>query len=176
MMPDNRKVQIGRDAKGNAIVTGDGNAFYLFLTEPSTELLGRLRTGEAKLAEIAEAIPLPALTLAIEFDGNEGRHWTIKAKRPDKKKPTPRTADVPWLSEPAFGSAFSTFWELSRRRLDNDEQRHGLNAAAYTLGNMLAAVLIPKEVELLREAARGDPPPPLLVIESDDDLILAADR
>ena len=167
-MTNGRDVQISRDAQGNLIVTGDGNIFYLMVAEPSEARLAQIRTGEVKLAEVAEAIPLPTLTLGIAFDSDERTRWRITAERP-KTEPAERIADVPWLDQPEFMSAFGTFWELSRRPLEKDEERRALDAAAHSLGNMLAEVLTAMEVELLREAARGDPPPPLLVIESDDD-------
>ena len=103
-MANGRNVQIGRDAQGNVIVTGDGNVFYLFLREPSAELLERLRAGQVKVAEIAEAVPLPTLTLAIAFADDERRHWRITARRPNAE-PLGRTADVPWLGESGFTSA-----------------------------------------------------------------------
>jgi hypothetical protein len=167
-----RDVQISRDAQGNLIVTGDGNVFYLMPAEPSEARLAQIRTGEVKLAEVAEAIPLPTLTLGIAFESDERTRWRITAERPNAE-PAARSKDLPWLGEPAFGSALDTFWKLGRQKVEKDEDRCILDGAAHTLGEALAKVLLPEEIELLRVAARGDPPPPLLVIESDDDLILA---
>jgi hypothetical protein len=63
-------VTIGQDALGNAIVTGDNNQTFVFygVDKLSQELLADILNGRKRAADILEAVPLPALTLAIAFE------------------------------------------------------------------------------------------------------------
>jgi hypothetical protein len=88
-------VTIGQDASGNAIVTGDNNQTFVFygVEKLPQELLADIHSGRKRAADIPEAVPLPALTLAIDFedevpDAVENRrascHWSPGcAKRRD---------------------------------------------------------------------------------------------
>ena len=110
-----RNVTIGQDALGNAIVTGSNNlTFVLFgvgADQIPAKVLEALKSG--RLADAPGAVPLPALTLAIDFTDEGRTQWRITARRATGD-PSSRIAPTPWQSDAAFGPAFETFWRLSR--------------------------------------------------------------
>jgi hypothetical protein len=131
-----------------------------------------LKSGHMRPADVPGAVPLPALTLAIEFADDDRTQWRITARRATGA-PVSRTEAVPWQGDTAFAAAFGTFWQLSRKPIEKAEDAARLDAAAQRLGDALAGALTTDEAAFLIEAARGDPPPPLLVVESNDDPLLA---
>ncbi len=167
-------VTIGQDALGNAIVTGDNNQTFVFygVEKLPPELLADILNGRKKAADIPEAVPLPALTLAISFKDNAREQWTIGARRA-AGAPVTRDLAAPSCNDLGFEEALDTFWRLSRVPVEKPEDAARLNAAAQRIGEGLALALSAEEIAFLIAASRGDPPPPLLVIESDDDRILA---
>jgi CHAT domain len=165
-------VTIGQDALGNAIVTGNNNQTFVFygLSQFSAEQLADLVSGRMRPTEIPEAVPLPALTLAISFKDVGRTQWEVAARRATGD-PVTRDVAVPW-DDPAFEQALDVFWRLSRVPVEKPEDAARLGAAAQRIGDGLALALSAEEAAFLIAASRGDPPPPLLVIESDDDRIL----
>ena len=100
---DERNVTIGQDALGNAIVTGSNNlTVVLFgVDQIPADLIDALKSGRMRPADAPGAVPLPALTLAIEF-ADEGRtQWRITARRATGASVS-RTEAVPWQSDAAF--------------------------------------------------------------------------
>ena len=167
---DQRNVTIGRDAFGNAIVTGDNNVTVLLISPDKipADILAALNSGRLKPADIPGAVILPALTLAIEY--NEARdQWTIRACRASGT-PTERTITAP-DGDAAVAAALDTFRRLSRKRIETKQDADSLDAAAIRIGDALAQVLTSDETAFLNDAARSDPPPPLLVIESEHEAI-----
>jgi hypothetical protein len=128
-----RNVTIGQDALGNAIVTGDNNlTFVLFgvgADHIPAKVLEALKSG--RLADEPGVVPLPALTLAIDFTDEDRTQWRITAS-------VSRTEAVPWQSDAAFAPAFETFWRLSRTPAQKAEDAERLDAAAHRLGEALA--------------------------------------
>jgi len=63
-------VTIGQDALGNAIVTGDNNQTFVFygIEKLPPELLADIHSGRKRAVDIAEAVPLAALTLTVDFE------------------------------------------------------------------------------------------------------------
>lgn len=171
-----RLVTIGSDAVGNAIVTGDNNLTVVLLgfgvDQIPANVLAALKSGRLRPADVPGAVPLPALTLAIEFTDAARTQWRITSRRATGD-PVARMEPVPWQGDAAFAPACETFSRLSRTPAQKAEDVGRLDAAAHRLGNVLASALTAGEATLLIEAARGDPPPPLLVIESDDEAVLA---
>jgi tetratricopeptide (TPR) repeat protein len=167
-------VTIGQDAFGNAIVTGDNNQTFVFygIEKLPPELLADILSGRKRAADIEEAVPLPALTLTVEFEDDTRTQWKVAARRATGV-PVTRSAVAPWRDDSAFEEALDSFWRLSRMSVEKPEGAARLNAAARRIGEGLALALSAEERAFLIAAARGDPPPPLLVIESDDDRILA---
>ena len=76
-------VTIGRDAFGNAIITGDNNQTFVFygLKELPSELIADIESGRKRAADVPEAVPLPALILAINFEDDTRTQWKIAARR-----------------------------------------------------------------------------------------------
>jgi tetratricopeptide (TPR) repeat protein len=167
-----RGVTIGRDASGNVIVTGDRNLVFPGVTALSPEVIAALQAGDWQAGEAEGAVPLPTLTLGIEFTDERRREWRVVAERPGEEALT-RPGATPWQREAGFARALDDFWRLSRRVLESEEEAGLLDRQARLLGAALAGALSEDETALLVDAAHGDPPPPLLVIESRDDLILA---
>jgi tetratricopeptide (TPR) repeat protein len=167
-------VSIGQDALGNAIVTGHNNQTFVFfgIEKLPEGLLADIQSGRRRLADIPEAVPLPALTLTVAFADDTRTQWKIAARRANGD-PVARSVVVPWRDDPAFDEARDTFWRLSRLPVEKPEEAARLNAAAHRIGEGLAVALSAEEAAFLAASALGDPPPPLLVIESDDDRILA---
>src|SRR5271167_4359724 len=167
-------VTIGQDALGNAIITGDNNQTFVFygVEKLPPEVLADILNGRKKAADIPEAAPLPALTLAVEFEDETRTQWKIAARRATGVSIV-RSAAAPSRDDPAFEEALDSFWRLSRMPVEKPEDAALLNTAAHRIGEGLAHALSAEEKAFLITAARGDPPPPLLVIESDDDRILA---
>ena len=110
-----RTVSIGQDALGNAIVTGSNNlTVVLFgVDKIPADLMDALKSGRMRPADMPGAVPLPALTLAIEFADDDPLQWRITARRATGD-PSSRIAPTPWQSDAAFAPAFETFWRLSR--------------------------------------------------------------
>lgn len=172
--PGSRFVQIGRDADGNIIVTGDANRVFVFpgVNELSRELLERIEHGELRPDETPGALPLPALTLRIESDSHEAGQWrVIPLAAAEEGKP--RTVVPPWQVVPRFAEALAGFWELTRRALANEAEWEAIHGDAHDLGEALTGVLTATEREMLIAQAHYEGPPPLLVVESAEDLILA---
>jgi hypothetical protein len=167
-------VTIGHDAFGNAIITGDNNQTFVFygLKELHPELIADIQSGRKRAADIPEAVPLPALTLAIDFEDDTRTQWKIGARRATGV-PVERSTAAPWRDDPAFDDALDIFWWLSRVPTEMPEDAARLNAAAHRIGDGLALALTAEETAFLVPVSRGDPPPPLLVIDSNDDRILA---
>jgi len=167
-------VTIGQDALGNAIITGDNNQTFVFygLKELHPELVADIQSGRKRAADIPEAVPLPALTLAIDFEDDTRTQWKIAARRATGP-PVERSAATPWRDDPAFDEALDIFWRLSRIPAERPEDAARLSAAAHRIGDGLALALGAEETAFLIATSRGDPPPPLLVIDSSDDAILA---
>src|SRR5882724_12046503 len=78
-MAADRHVQIGHDAQGNVIVTGDNGRVYVFpgITALSPELLAQLNNGALTLQEEPTAVPLPSLVLRIDYGDEQRTTWTI---------------------------------------------------------------------------------------------------
>ena len=95
-------VTIGQDALGNAIITGDNNQTFVFygLKELHPELVADIQSGRKRAADIPEAVPLPALTLAIDFEDDTRTQWRIAARRATAV-PVKRSAAAPWRDDPA---------------------------------------------------------------------------
>jgi hypothetical protein len=167
-------VTIGQDALGNAIVTGDNNQTFVFygVEKLPPQLLADIRDGRKRAADIPDAVPLPALTLAIIFEDDTRTQWKIVARRATGD-PVTRDFAAPWRDDLAFEEALDTFWRLSRLPIEKPDDIARLNAAAQRIGGGLALALSAEDTAFLITAARADPPPPLLVIESDEDRILA---
>jgi hypothetical protein len=90
-------VTIGQDAVGNAIVTGDNNQTFVFygVEKLPPDLLADILNGRKRAADIPEAVPLPALTLAIDFEDETRAQWKIAARRATGV-PVARGAAAPW--------------------------------------------------------------------------------
>ncbi len=172
-MSDGRNVEIGQDASGNAIVTGDNNLTFVLVgvEKVPDELLVALNTRRLKPVDLPGAVPLPALTLAIAFADDARTQWRINARRATGN-PIERDLPALWRDDPALEPALEAFWQLSRERIGKPEDAARLDAAARRIGDALARALNDDEAVFLIAAARGDPPPPLLIIESDNDGIL----
>lgn len=173
-MVGERSVSIGRDAFGNAIVTGDNNLTVVLVgtDEIPPELLAALRSGRLRPTDIAGAVPLPALTLAIEPAAGDASQWRITARRATGD-PAERAAPAPGQADAAFAAMLESFARRAGTPAETAEEAAGLQAVAERLGEALAGVLTEDEAAFLMDAARGDPPPPLLVIESTDSRVLA---
>ena len=135
-------VTIGQDAFGNAIITGDNNQTFVFygLKELHPELIADIQSGRRRAADIPEAVPLPALTLAIDFEDDTRTQWKIAARRATGV-PVERSAAAPWRDDPAFDDALDIFWRLSRVPTERPEDAARLNAAAHRIGDGLALAL-----------------------------------
>ena len=169
-----RSVTIGRDALGNAIVTGSNNLTFVFfgMEQVPADLVEALQSGRLRPAAAPGAVPLPALTLAIAFADDARTQWQITARRATGD-PVMRRGPTPWQADAAFEPLLDAFARLACTPAETAEDAARLQAAAHRLGDALAGVLSADEAVFLVAAARGDPPPPLLVIESDDDRVLA---
>lgn len=170
-----RTITVGRDANGNAFVTGDNNVIYVFYgVEPSAEIIAKIQSGALRPANAPGAVPLPTLTLALAFTDETRSCWEIRAHRPSMNAdPSIRRIATLWKQDNGFADRLDTFWHLSRRSLGNEDEGRQLEHAAQFLGNELAGMLADDERALLTVAGSGGPPPPFLVIESDDNMILA---
>ena len=169
---DQGNVTIGKDAAGNAIVTGDNNLTVVLIGTDKLpdDLIEALKSGRLRAADLPGAVLLPALTLAIAPAGAARTQWTIRAHRATGE-PTERAIAAPH-GDAAVSAALDTFWRLSRVPIETRQDADSLDAAAIRIGDALAQALTNDEATLLADAARGNPPPPLLVIESEDEQIL----
>src|SRR5438270_12108390 len=131
-------VTIGQDALGNAIVTGDNNQTFVFhgVEKLPQELLADILSGRKRAADIPEAVPLPALTLAVDFEDDTRAQWKIAARRATGV-PDARSATAPWRDDSAFEEALDSFWRLSRMPIEKSEDAARLNAAAHRIGEGL---------------------------------------
>jgi hypothetical protein len=172
-MADGRDVMVGRDAFGNAMVTGDNNLTFVLMgvDRVPDDLLAALRSGRVRPADLPGAVPLAALTVAFAVDDAERRRWRVTTRRA-VGEPTVRTMPAPWRDDRAVAAALQTFQQLGGQRLETRDEYSHLAAAADRIGDALAGVLGADERAFLIAAARGDPPPPLLVVESDEDEVL----
>src|SRR5215831_11658807 len=132
-------ITVGQNADGNAFITGNNNQTYVFygLKEVPPELVDDIQSGRKKAADMTEAVPLPALTLSIDFKDETRTQWAIIARRA-LEEPVTRDAAVPWHDDPAFEEALDAFWRLSRRPVEKSEEAARLNAAARQIGDALA--------------------------------------
>ena len=83
-----------------------------------------LKSGRLRPADVPGAVPLPALTLAIEFADDSQTQWRITARRATGDSVS-RTEAVPWHGDAAFAPAFETFWRLSRSPAQKAEDGAG---------------------------------------------------
>jgi hypothetical protein len=129
-MSEGRNVTIGQDASGNVIITGDNGLAFILpgVSSLSPETLAALSGGRIAPAAIAEALPLPALTLAIAFADDARTQWRITASRATGD-PVPPDLAVPWRDDPALEPALGAFWQLSRERIEKPEDAARLDAA-----------------------------------------------
>jgi CHAT domain len=173
-MAADRHVQIGHDAQGNVIITGDNGRVYVFpdITALSPELLAQLDSGTLTLQEEPTAVPLPSLILRIDYDDEQRTTWTITPAYPDAQG-TSYTVPAPWHTNRSFAATLAGFWELSRRAIANADELRAIHDQALTLGGVLGTVLTPVDRILLETRARDDGPPPLLIIESADEATLS---
>ena len=143
-----RSVTIGRDARGNAIVTGDNNVVYVFygISELPADLVARLESGAVRAQELPEAVPLPTLVLSIAFTDEKRAEWEMASREPASEgEPARRTGPTPWQLDPAFAAALDGFWRLSRRVIEKEEEIRELEAHAHRLGDGLALALSDEE-------------------------------
>ena len=135
-------VTIGQDALGNAIITGDNNQTFVFygLKELHPELVADIQSGRKRAADIPEAVPLPALTLAIDFEDGTRAQWKIAVRRATGVSVV-RGAAAPWRDDAAFEEALDTFWRLSRMPVEKPEDATLLNTAAHRIGEGLTLAL-----------------------------------
>ena len=107
-MSGGRNVAIGQDALGNTIFTGDNNQTFVFygVEKLPPELLADILGGRKRAADIPEAVPLPALTLAIDFADDTRAQWKIEAQRATGD-PVAREVAAPWRDDPAFDEALT---------------------------------------------------------------------
>src|SRR4051794_18392897 len=96
-------VTIGQDALGNTIVTGDNNQTFVFhgVEKLPQELLADILSGRKRAADIPEAVPLPALTLGIDFEDGTRAQWKIAARRATGVS-VARGAAAPWRDDAGF--------------------------------------------------------------------------
>jgi hypothetical protein len=174
-------VRVGRDAFGSALVTGSNNlTFVVSGVEAFPEgLLEALRRGQVKPAELADAVPLAALILTIEWCDGSRAGWRIRAERPGEgvdasgqATASARVQPVGWDAGASMAGDLATFARLSRQLVETRQDLQTLESAAQRIGDALAEVLTADERGFLVNAGVGDPPPPLLVISSTDDQIL----
>src|SRR5271167_3750324 len=119
------------------------------------EVLADILNGRKKAADIPEAAPLPALTLAVEFEDETRTQWKIAARRATGVSIV-RSAAAPSRDDPAFEEALDSFWRLSRMPVEKPEDAALLNTAAHRIGEGLAHALSAEEKAFLITAARGD--------------------
>src|ERR1700722_14026647 len=113
---------IGQDPLGNPIITGANNQTFVFygLKKLPPELVADIQSGRKRAADIPEAVPLPALTLAIHFEDDIRTQWKIAARRAPAA-PAERSVAAPWRDDPAFDDALDIFWRLSRAPTETPE-------------------------------------------------------
>jgi AAA ATPase domain/CHAT domain len=173
-MAADRHVQIGHDAPGNVIITGDNGRVYVFpgITALSPAWLAQLDSGALTLQEEPTAVPLPSLILRIAYGDAQRTTWTITSVYPDAQG-TSYTVPVPWHTQRDFADTMAGFWELSRRAIEDADELRAIHHQALTLGEALGTVLALADRQLLETRARDDGPPPLLIIESADEAALS---
>src|SRR5262245_35437228 len=100
MSPGERNVTIGRDAHGNVIVTGDNNTLYVFpgVTKLPADLVIKLRQGLVELDSLAEAVPLPTMTLTITFADAGREQWRVIAAGAAVPVAAASLVPAPWIS------------------------------------------------------------------------------
>jgi hypothetical protein len=90
-MTGERSVQIGHDAQGNILVTGDDNPIYVLLGQDlPPDLLAQLQNGTRRVQDLPEAVPLPTLILHIAPLADDAGTWQLTATIPGTADP-PRT-------------------------------------------------------------------------------------
>src|SRR5512132_197883 len=125
-----RPVTIGRDASGNAIVTGDNNLTFVFIgiDQIPADVMATLQSGRLRPADAPGAVPLPALTLAIGFAGAPVQ-WRITARRATGDAAV-RRGPTPWQADAAFAPTLDAFARLARTPAEKAEDAARLQAAA----------------------------------------------
>src|SRR3954462_84145 len=117
-----RGVEIGGDANGAVIATGDGNFIFPGVKVLSVEVVEAIRRGTLKPADAEGAVPLPTLVLRIAFVRGGQNEWDITATRPGPKEGSvTRRLPVPWRAEQGFAAALEGFWRLGRKLPENDD-------------------------------------------------------
>ena len=149
-MAADRHVQIGHDAQGNVIITGDNGRVYVFpgITALSPELLAQLDNGALTLQEEPTAVPLPSLILRLDYGDEQRTTWTITPVYPDAQG-TSYNVPVPWHTQRNFAATLAGFWELSRRAIAKADELRAIHDQALTLGEALVTVLTPEDRQLL---------------------------
>jgi hypothetical protein len=131
-----RSVTIGRDAQGNAIVTGSNNLTFVFfgMEQVPADLVEALQSGRLRPAEALGAVPLPALTLGIAF-ADDAVQWRITARRATGD-PVMRRGPTPWQADAAFAPLLDVFARLARTPAETAEDAARLQATADRLGEL----------------------------------------
>src|SRR5690349_13377428 len=158
-MAADRHIQIGHDAQGNVLVTGDDNRVYVFpgITALPPELRAQLQSGVHTLQDAPGAVPLPLLTLRVSAHATASTSWTVTSLYPEGEH-EPRLVSTPWATHQQFAAALQGFWDLSRRTIENEAEAHTLQAHALVLGEALSAILAPEDRQHLEAHAHDDGP------------------
>ena len=82
----------------------------------------------------------------------------------------PQQLPAPWAADPSFLQTLIDFWQLSRRVLNEVQEKERLHAHAVAVGDQLARVLTAQDRVTL---SAQDATPPFLMIESANPAILA---